>query len=109
MIYWPAIISLKGDAELIQVADQAEWESDPQLHRQPYHAEDCLIDAQGNSFALVSINGRTVPQPTGIPCRLDEVLDKVRRHCAQQGTCCVAKLSAPSIAEAIAILADPPS
>lgn len=105
MIHWPAILCFNGDADLVYIPDQAAWEGAPHLQGQSFHPEDRLIDSSGNSFILARIDGKVIPQPTRITIGLDEVLDLVRRHAAQDGACCVAKLSAASIAEAIAMVA----
>lgn len=105
MIHWPAILCFHGDADLVYVPDQAAWETDPHLQGQPYHPEDRLIDSSGNSFVLERNGAKLILQPASITISLDEVLELVRRHAAQDGACCVAKLSAASIAEAIAMVA----
>jgi len=104
MTHWPAIICFHGDAELAYVPDQTAWDQNPHLHGQNFHPKDSLIDAQGNCFALNGSADKVHLQPTGTSLGLDEVLQLVRRHAAQDGACCVAKLSAASIAEAIALV-----
>jgi hypothetical protein len=103
-IDWPAFIKFFGDAELVYVPDQATWDSDPHLQGQNYHPDDLLIDADGKGFTLARIDGRLVPQPTATRFDLEEVLQMVRRHAAQDGACCVAKIGASSVVEAINLI-----
>jgi hypothetical protein len=46
-----------------------------------------------------------LPQATGQSLALDAVLALVRTHAAAQGLCCTAKLSAPSVAQAVRLVA----
>ena len=98
MIHWPAIIQYASHAELGYVPDQRAWESDPHLQRHAWQPADRLIDSRGNMHAL---RQGTLPQPTSHSVALDELLHIIRAHAAQAGLCCTAKLSAPSIAEAV--------
>jgi len=104
-VHWPAIIRIAGDAELIYVAGESAWH-DPDLHEFEYDENDRLIDASGNLFTLNHRQqGRVLPRPVGSSMALPEVLGLVKAHAAQKGSCCVAKLYAPSIEEAFRIVA----
>jgi predicted NAD/FAD-binding protein len=100
-ITWPAMLRLTGEAELAYLHDQADW--DMHAHGSHYLATDVLIDAAGAIYTLErGTDGNIRPQATGKSAALDEVVDAVRGHAAQLGSCCVAKFSASSIPEAIA-------
>ena len=101
MIHWPAIIQYASHAELGYVPDQRAWESDPHLQTQAWQPTDRLIDSRGVVHAL---RPGVLPQPTAHIVALDELLHIVRAHAAQAGLCCTAKLSAPSIAEAVRLV-----
>jgi hypothetical protein len=104
-IKWPAIVKHSGDAELRYVADQAEWDSNVELQVCDYHAADCLIDSSGAVFSLTQRQGhRVTAVATGEFKTLQDVLGLVKAHAAQAGSCCVAKLYAPSIRDAFAIV-----
>lgn len=104
-IDWPAIVAHADDAELLYVHDQRAWDRDADLHAADYHAADCLIDAAGHVFALTRKQAaRVVPEATGTSRSLHQVLGLVKAHAAQAGSCCVAKLYAPSIRDALAIV-----
>ena len=102
LITWPAIIKYAGEAELAYVKDQAAWEADAHLHGFRYEKADMLIDVCGEIYSLSNVaNGSVRPEPTGKFTQLEEVIELVRAHAAQQGSCCVAKFYAASIREAI--------
>lgn len=101
MITWPAIVKYAGEAELAYVEDQAAWDADAHLHGFRYEASDVLIDSNGATYALPNAaHGWVKPEPTGKSASLEEVIEMVRAHAAQMGSCCVAKFSASSIQEA---------
>ena len=102
MIRWAVVVRMAGDAELIYVADQCDWDED-KGGCQPACAEgDVLLDASGRVYRLTrTVDGRVVPEATGATRTLIEVLGLVKAHAAQSGCCCVAKLHAASIRQAI--------
>jgi hypothetical protein len=102
LITWPAIIKYIGQAELAYVQDQAEWDADVHLHGFRYEKADVLIDSQGEIYALLNaVNGLVRPEPMGEFARLEEVIEMVRAHASQLGSCCVSKFYASSIHEAV--------
>lgn len=103
-IHWPAFIQLAGQAELVFVADEIAWKSEPHLHVYAYQTTDRLVDSRGEVYALERDGPITLPKPIGQKLTLDELLHLVRAHAAQAGLCCIAKLSAPSIAEAVRLV-----
>jgi hypothetical protein len=102
VVTWPAVISISGDAELIYVADQHDWEDAAELHLPAYDEADYLLDARGSAYRLTTkADNRVMPEPTGERRTLPEVLGLVKAHAAQSGSCCVSKLYAPTIQAAI--------
>ena len=107
-IHWPAIVHYDNDAELAYVASLQQWLDDAELSGFDYQAEDELIDSHGNVFLLQYKSDTLVrPVASGRSKTLQQVLGLVKAHLSEQGSCCVAKLSAYSIAEAIALLNSP--
>ena len=104
LIHWPAIIQYAGQAELAYVPDQAAWENNAYLHPHAWQATDRLIDSQGAIHAFIPAGKIAELQSTGNAMSRDELLHLVRTHAAQAGLCCIAKLSAPTIAEAIKLV-----
>lgn len=103
---WPGVIKHSSDAELTYVCDQATWDNDADLHHFDYDVSDYLIDSTGKLFSLTRREGKLVkPEPTARSMTLDDVLDIVRAHAAEKGSCCIAKIYAPSIEEAFKIVA----
>ena len=102
---WPGIIKYSDDAELIYVSDQTEWDNDADLHYFEYDESDYLIDLSGNIFSLTMRENKYVkPEPCGESMPLQDILGLIKAHAALKGTCCVAKLYAPTIAEAFKIV-----
>ncbi|MDH5570927.1 MAG: DUF4144 domain-containing protein [Gammaproteobacteria bacterium] len=100
-IHWPALIKHAGDAELVYVNDQSEWDRDADLHHFDYDKADYLIDSRGDIFFFTKTSHTTVSIDASINIKpLDEILGLVKAHAAQMGSCCVAKLYAPTIIDA---------
>ena len=101
-IVWPAIIKYAGQAELAYVQDQAQWDADAHLHGSRYEKTDVLIDSNGEIYMLSNaVNGSVRPESTGKFTELEEVIEMVRAHASQMGSCCISKFSALSIREAV--------
>ena len=105
MVNWPGIIKHADDAELVYVSDQSEWDMDEDLHYGEYDESDCLIDSSGNIYTLTKRSDKYVkPEPSGDSISLNEILGLVKVHAAQKGSCCVSKLYAPTIRDALKIV-----
>lgn len=102
-IAWPAIIQYTVQAELVYIRNQAEWDADRHLHGFRHGKADILIDSDGAVYRLTDArNGSTMPESTGKTASLQQIIEMVRAHASQTGSCCVAKFSVASIREAIA-------
>ncbi len=102
---WPGIIKRSDDVELIYISDQSKWDNDADLHYFDYHEDDFLIDSTGDIYTLtLRINNHVKPQANGTSMPLNEILGLVKAHAAQAGSCCVAKLYAPTITDAFKIV-----
>ena len=105
MINWPAIIKHSGDDELIYIRDQMQWDIETELHSFEYIVTDCLIDSSGHVFDLTNREDGVVrPKAKTDVIELKVILGLVKAHAAQSGSCCVAKLYAPTIQEAYKIV-----
>lgn len=105
MVNWPAIIKHSDDAELIYIRDQTEWDADADLHLFEYEESDYLIDSGGEIFSLTRRKDRYLePESSGEVMALRDILCLVKAHAAQKGSCCVAKLYAPTIKDAFKIV-----
>ena len=105
-VSWPAIIKIEGDAELIFIRDLNQWEQDDEHHHFVYRDNDRLIDATGELYTLrPRENGGAVPQPANRTMTPEEIAGLVRAHAAQVNTCCIEKITAPSIKELIELVA----
>lgn len=105
MINWPVIIKYADDAELAYIDNQKKWDSESELHEFEYAVTDNLIDSLGCVYDLNNRDdGCIKPQANGKVVELKEILGLVKAHAAQSGSCCVAKLYAPTIREAYKIV-----
>lgn len=103
---WPVIIKHSDDAELVYVRDQAEWDNDADLRHLEYDESDVVIDSSGQLFALSrQENGFVEPERREDSVSLQEILGFIKAHAACKGSCCVAKIYAPTIADAFSIVA----
>lgn len=103
-IQWPAIIKLAGEDELIYLPDEASLLNHPHLQNLRFQRGDYLYDSTGREFVVDELKPKD-PRPSGRHLSLEEIIQLLRLHAAQDGSCCVAKLNARSIADAIALLA----
>ena len=104
-IIWPAVLKCSGDDELIYIASEEKWHKEEELHLASYNETDVLIDSSGAVFSLLSKQGKHIkPEFRDERMSLEDVLELVKAHAAQQASCCVAKLFAPTIHEAFTIV-----
>jgi hypothetical protein len=105
-LLWPGVIKHSSDAELTYICDQATWDDEADLHHFDFDVSDYLIDSTGKLFSLTRREDKRVkPEPSGRSMTLDEILDIVKAHAAQKGSCCIAKIYAPTIEQAFKIVA----
>ena len=102
MIRYPAIIRHGGDPELTYLPDS---EALDMLDSRDVSTEDYLIDSDGRMFSLISDDSGLKAEMLAEVMPLHELLGLVRAHAANTGSCCVAKMYAPTIEEAIKIIA----
>ena len=102
---WPAIIKHQDDAELSYIHDQDEWVNITKPGDCDIDETDLLLDSSGNTFMLnFFANSRIELQRYEEIQSLENILGLVKAHAAQAGSCCVAKLYAPSIKDAFNIV-----
>lgn len=101
-INWPAIISHGEDPELTFIPDQSAWAEF--ICDEDASTDDTLIDSTGHQYSIKSSGSELILQVTEI-ITLSELLGLVKAHAASRGSCCVAKLYAPTIDEAMKIVA----
>ena len=109
MISWPAILHYPGQDELEYIASANAWENDQQLHTLSFQTAGRLIDSHGRVFNLPDMEYQPggsgfAASPSQEAATLAEVIELVRAHAAQSASCCIAKISAPSIAAAIRLV-----
>jgi len=102
MITWPAIIKYAGEDELGYVADLTQWRGDAELHSFDYEPMDILIDSTGLIQHLNRRNNDFITEgSTTDIIDLARATELVKAHFSSMGSCCVAKISARSVAQLI--------
>ena len=101
-IHWPAIIRHGEDPELSYIADQSAWLEF--TSHENAGEDDAVIDSTGHQYSIVG-HGSEIRLETSATITLNELLGLVKAHAAAKGSCCVAKLYAPTIDEAMKIVA----
>lgn len=102
MINWPALLHCHQDAELLYVEDIQAFESIRTSGEM--NNFDQLIDSHGQIFNPCNSHQNSNAQTPSNTLSLEDILELVKAHAAQAGSCCVAKLYAPSIAAAIVMV-----
>lgn len=104
MITWPAILKFEGDNELTFVSGQTEWNADTELHLFNYELDDRLIDSAGAVYSLPNENNMVTPRATGEYLSQQQVAELVMAYMSAMGACCVSKLSALPIKQAVELV-----
>lgn len=105
VINWPAILKYAGEAELVFIADQTAWNKEADVHNANYVPDDMLIDSQGFIHSLANHKENLITlEATEGSLSLAEVIEMVKAHLSELGSCCVSKFYAPSIQQAIAMV-----
>ena len=117
-VRWPALLCAGNDAELLivnsadQLADQ-QWRDDAGLLAEVAIEPNVgigmevaeLIDSDGRLYTEYANDPASIELRYADRCYLlSEVVQLVRQHAALQGHCCVAKIGASSIPQAIQIV-----
>jgi hypothetical protein len=95
-VNWPCIIKHANDPELTYLDNEQE------LACLEPDESDILIDATGSVYTPEKTEW--VAGTTSETMDLTQVLGLVKAHAAQSGSCCVAKLYAPTISDAFTIV-----
>jgi hypothetical protein len=107
-ISWPAILHYRGDDELDFLSNQVAWEEHQRHGVIGYQPGDRLIDSSGCCHLLAGFKQGEITGSGNIFLNLDEILCLVRAHAAQSRICCVAKIQATSVKEAIEMVGEMP-
>jgi hypothetical protein len=105
MINWPAFLKYDNDDELLYLPDQSSWQQESAQIAFDPQSSDRLVDVTGQVFALRLKDNSVELQSLGENMSLEDVLGLIKAHEAQKGSCCVAKLYAPTLTDAFRMLA----
>jgi hypothetical protein len=103
MIKWPALLSFTGDPELEFIENQQAWDLCLADYAGHFVEGDQLIDSQGLSYQLTPC-GSCVTDVEPRSRSLEQIIDLIQAHSFAENKVCVAKISAPNIPTAIALL-----
>lgn len=106
MIAWPILLQYASQPELEFVVDALAWQQLGHDHPMHFHRGDRVIDSEGNLYRPVEHRDHIELQVLGSRITLRETITLIQQHQAAHGQCCVAKLSAASIAECVLLLKD---
>ena len=102
---WPCVIKHADDDELVYLDDLSAWQGGEELHSFDYDETDFLIDASGAVYGFDGSDGSSITLVSrNRSLELMDVLGLVKAHAASKGSCCVAKLYAPTILDAFMIV-----
>ena len=104
LFHWPILIKYADYEELGYVDSPANWEAEVGVDGAYLNINDILIDSSGVAFSVMAQGEQNQLSRVPNAISIDQVLDWVRAHASMQGHCCVAKLSASSIAEVFTII-----
>jgi len=105
VISWPGVLNHADDPELDYFEDLEAFNKSVKHNIASFDEKDCFIDSRGEVYDLrYSAPGAVELQDTGERRTLEQVLGLVKAHAAQAEHCCVAKLWAPTIRDAITIV-----
>lgn len=93
-LQWPAVLVLGGDDELLYFEDYSAWFADTSIQDMVLTDDDRLIDVTGQVFWLfsdVSEAPKYVIEQAHVS--LDQLIDLVKAHEEQKGSCCASKMA----------------
>ena len=105
MISWPGVIQHADDPELDYLETPEAFEISATSNVSAFDENTLFIDSKGLVYELHQTDsGATRLRDTGERRTLEQVLGLVKAHAAHAEQCCVAKLWAPTIRDAISIV-----
>lgn len=99
-VTWPAVVKFNNTDELLYAGSIEDWQSNSEMGGASFQAGDLLIDSAGRVYNLVTGADYNDQQQR----TLAEVIELVRQHASVCGHCCVSKLGAPSIRDALQLV-----
>ena len=105
MISWPGVIQHADDPELDYLETPEAFEISATGSVSAFDENTLFIDSEGHVYELHRTDsGATQLRDTGKRQTLEQVLGLVKAHAAHAEHCCIAKLWAPTIRDAISIV-----
>ena len=104
-LHWPAVICFAGHDELFYLASPEDWYAHVDEPGPGDSMNEVLIDSAGRRYALgpdaqnrlslLARNGRET---------LDAIIERLQHYAAMNGMCCITKIAAPDIRQAIELV-----
>ncbi|PKG80837.1 hypothetical protein CXF85_22285 [Colwellia sp. 75C3] len=107
MIYWPCILKLEGDDELICLASEQDFNSECQ--ELIFSDDDYVIDSAGLCYLIESVSGQLIPEQltlikTERILTVDEVTYLIRANEFNKAELCLTKIHFSTVSDAIQAL-----
>ena len=99
MIFWPCILKLDGDDELIYLSSEGDFIS--QCRELILTDDDYVIDSAGLSYLIESISEKLVLVKTGQAVAVDEVTHLIRANKFIKAELCLTKIHFLTVSDAI--------
>ncbi|MFT7008691.1 MAG: hypothetical protein ACJAXJ_003233 [Colwellia sp.] len=99
MIFWPCILKLDGDDELIYLSSEHDFFSE--CRELIFSDDDYVIDSAGLSYLIKSISGKLVLAKTERKLVVDEVTHLIRANEFTKAELCLTKIHFLTISDAI--------
>ena len=104
MINWPAVIKHDNEDELIYIESLQQWQQDEEMLLYIFTPRDVLIDVSGNIYSLPDLQQSIDSAKCLGQASTDNIMELVRAHAALSNQCCIEKLGANDISQALAIV-----
>ena len=102
---WPAVICSAGHDELLYLSSREDWCAHVDEPGPGDFMNDVLIDGEGRCYALGydAQNRLSILACKGRE-KLGVMIERLQRYAAMNGVCCVTKIAAPDIRQAIELV-----
>ncbi|MFQ3313771.1 MAG: hypothetical protein ACI8SC_002986 [Colwellia sp.] len=99
MVYWPCILKLNGDDELIYLGSEVDFIAE--CHELIFSDEDYIIDSTGLSYVIELILGKLTLVKKKRILAVNEVTELIRANEFSKAELCLTKIHFLTVSDAI--------
>jgi hypothetical protein len=99
MVYWPCILKLNGDDELIYLGSEVDFIAE--CHELIFSDEDYIIDSTGLSYVIELILGKLTLVKKKRILTVNEVTELIRANEFSKAELCLTKIHFLTVSDAI--------